>query len=157
MGSLSRRSWDFITFTSPITLKLMCLMSTTRDVFGHVPAVSVSYAQVDWMSTVVLTVGSTCIHLFCVVRGDTDARLKTVSPCGVWQERLWFWGDEVRVAVPSEDGQLVFERLKDVQSHHWSRAYSHAIRKESFSCLPSPEFLHVSSCSRLRTRPIAHC
>ena len=102
----------------------MWLVSTTRDVFGHVPAVSVSYAQGDWTSTVVLTVGSTCIHLFCVARGDTDAPLKTVSPCGVCQERLWFWGDEVRVAVPSEDGQLVFERLKDVQSHHCSRAYS---------------------------------
>lgn len=63
-------------------------------------------------------------HSLCVVRDDDDSPFKILSPCGVCQERLWFWGDEVLAAVSSDDGQLVFKRLKDLQPYHWSRAYA---------------------------------
>lgn len=63
-------------------------------------------------------------HSLCVVRDDSHMPFKILSPCGVCQERLWFWGDEVQVAISSNDEQLLFKPLKDIQPYHWSRAYA---------------------------------
>ena len=36
----------------------------------------------------------------CVVREDGDAPFRVLAPCGICQERLGFFGPEVRVGVP---------------------------------------------------------
>ena len=48
---------------------------------------------------------------------------KVLSPCGVCQERLRYWGGGVQVAVTAPGGALVFVPLKELQPHHWSAAY----------------------------------
>ena len=42
----------------------------------------------------------------CVVRDDEHSPFKVLSPCGVCQERLRYWGAEVKVGVTTPDGAL---------------------------------------------------
>ena len=64
-------------------------------------------------------------HSICVVRDDENDDFKVLTPCGVCQERLFYWGRHVKVAVSSSDENhpLCFKTLEEVQPYHWSRAY----------------------------------
>lgn len=64
-------------------------------------------------------------HCLCVVRDDEQSSYKVLSPCGVCQERLRFWGEDVQVGVTNETGGLLFVTLGEMQPYHWSKAYSH--------------------------------
>jgi cytidine deaminase len=62
-------------------------------------------------------------HCLCVVRDDENSPFKILSPCGVCQERLRFWGTEVRVGVTTPDNQLQFIPLNELQPYHWTNAF----------------------------------
>lgn len=62
-------------------------------------------------------------HSVCISRDDETSPFQVLSPCGVCQERLYFWGDGVEVAVTHEGEELMFKTLAEVQPYHWSRAY----------------------------------
>ncbi|SDO70797.1 cytidine deaminase [Halobacillus aidingensis] len=62
-------------------------------------------------------------HSLCIARDDESSSFKVLSPCGVCQERLFYWGDDVKVAVTHDGEGLMFKTLAEVQPHHWSRAY----------------------------------
>ncbi|WP_188206947.1 cytidine deaminase [Alkalibacillus aidingensis] len=64
-------------------------------------------------------------HSICVVRDDENGEFKVLTPCGVCQERLIYWGRDVKVAVSvsNDEKQLLFKTLEEVQPYHWSRAY----------------------------------
>lgn len=63
-------------------------------------------------------------HCLCLVRNDEKSPFKVLSPCGICQERLRFWGENVKVAVTTGDGTLKFVRLNKLQPYHWTNAYS---------------------------------
>lgn len=63
-------------------------------------------------------------HCLCVVRDDERSPFKVLSPCGVCQERLRFWGDDVQVGVTAEGKAPLFVELKELQPYHWTNAYS---------------------------------
>lgn len=54
-------------------------------------------------------------HCLCVVRDDEHGPFKVLSPCGVCQERLRYWGAEVKVGVTTPDGALRFVPLGELQ------------------------------------------
>ena len=62
-------------------------------------------------------------HCICVVRDDEKSPFKVLSPCGVCQERLRYWGEEVKVGVTTKDNVLKFVTLKELQPYHWTGAY----------------------------------
>lgn len=63
-------------------------------------------------------------HSICVVRDVENEEFKVLTPCGVCQERLIYWGRDVKVAVSSNDEKpLLFKTLEEVQPYHWSKAY----------------------------------
>ena len=62
-------------------------------------------------------------HCLCLVREDENSPFQVLSPCGICQERLRYWGEEVQVAVTTEDTTLKFVPLKVLQPYHWTRAY----------------------------------
>ena len=62
-------------------------------------------------------------HCLCVVRDDENSPFKVLSPCGVCQERLRYWGGDVKVAVTTADGSLKFVKLDKMQPYHWLNAY----------------------------------
>ncbi len=63
-------------------------------------------------------------HCLCVVRDDEDSPYKILSPCGICQERLRFWGEDVLVGVTTPEQALKFVTLKEMNPFHWSKAYS---------------------------------
>lgn len=62
-------------------------------------------------------------HTICVVRDDGNAPFTILTPCGVCQERLFYWGEEVRAAVTTPSGELQYKTLKEIQPYHWYKAY----------------------------------
>ncbi|RDY26254.1 cytidine deaminase [Romboutsia weinsteinii] len=62
-------------------------------------------------------------HCLCVVRDDENSPFKVLSPCGICQERLRFWGTDVKVGVTTLDNSLKFVTLNELQPYHWTDAY----------------------------------
>lgn len=62
-------------------------------------------------------------HTICVVRDDEQAPFKILSPCGVCQERLFYFGVDVKAAVTNPEQALVFKGLHELQPYHWLKAY----------------------------------
>lgn len=62
-------------------------------------------------------------HCLCVVRDDEKSPFKVLSPCGVCQERLRFWGRDVKVGVTTPKNILKFVTLDELQPYHWTNAY----------------------------------
>lgn len=62
-------------------------------------------------------------HCLCVVRDDENSEFKILSPCVVCQERLRFWGLDVKVGVTVPDGDLKFVTLNELQPYHWTNVY----------------------------------
>ncbi len=62
-------------------------------------------------------------HCMCLVRDDEHAPYRVLSPCGLCQERLRYWGEDVQVAVTTADNSLRFVPLKVLQPYHWTNAY----------------------------------
>lgn len=64
------------------------------------------------------------IYCLCVVRDDEKSSYKILSPCGVCQERLRYWGDDVKVGVTNKENEILFVSLKELQPYHWTNAYN---------------------------------
>ena len=55
---------------------------------------------------------------------DENSPYKVLTPCGRCQERLRFWGEDIQVAVTTENASLLFVNLGELQPFHWTKAYS---------------------------------
>lgn len=62
-------------------------------------------------------------HCLCLVREDENSPYQVLSPCGICQERLRFWGEDVQVAVTTGGEEIKFVELKELQPYHWTKAY----------------------------------
>lgn len=62
-------------------------------------------------------------HCMCLVREDENSPYRVLSPCGICQERLRFWGTDVQVAVTADEEKLRFVTLGELQPYHWTKAY----------------------------------
>jgi cytidine deaminase len=66
------------------------------------------------------------VDTVCVSREKPDLPFIVLSPCGICQERLAYWGPEVRAAVPLPDDPTSWQvkTLAELQPHYWARAFS---------------------------------
>ena len=62
-------------------------------------------------------------HCMCLIRDDEHAAFRVLSPCGICQERLRFWGEDVQVAVTNREETIKFVELRELQPYHWTLAY----------------------------------
>ena len=64
-------------------------------------------------------VASVCVH-----QGG-DGKNIVLTPCGVCQERLFLYGEDVEVGIPNENefGSFISIKLKDVQPYHWRNVF----------------------------------
>jgi len=63
-------------------------------------------------------------HCLCVIREDEHSPFKILSPCGVCQERLRFWGTGVMVGVTTPKNLVKFVPLDELQPFHWTTAFA---------------------------------
>lgn len=62
-------------------------------------------------------------HCMCLIRDDENAPFRVLSPCGLCQERLRYWGASVQVAVTAPGPEPLFVELGALQPYHWTNAY----------------------------------
>lgn len=62
-------------------------------------------------------------HCICVIRNDENSSFKILTPCGICQERLRYWGENVMVGVTTDDNSLKFVRLGDLMPYYWGNAF----------------------------------
>lgn len=93
---------------------------------------SVAIDTINYSVDLCIEVGAMCeahkyntrvTHCLCVVRDDENSPFKVLSPCGVCQERLRYWGENVKVAVTNPENSLKFITLGELQPYHWTNAY----------------------------------
>lgn len=58
-------------------------------------------------------------HSLCIARQEDGGNLQILSPCGICQERLMYFGDQVKCAVTTKNNELVFKTLKELQPYYW--------------------------------------
>lgn len=57
-------------------------------------------------------------HSICVVRDNEKSEFKILTSCGICQERLFYWGPNVKVAVYTPERDILFKTLEEVQPFH---------------------------------------
>ncbi len=58
-------------------------------------------------------------HTLCIVRENEDENYKVLPPCGICQERLFYFGHDVKCAVNIDNGKLIFKTLDELQPYYW--------------------------------------
>ena len=61
----------------------------------------------------------------CVSRETKRDPFVILTPCGICQERLAFWGSEVEVAIPDPEDPTKWEskRLHEAQPYYWRNVF----------------------------------
>jgi cytidine deaminase len=61
----------------------------------------------------------------CVSRLVGNGPIVILTPCGICQERLYHWGEQVEVAVPdpADPSRWLAKTLKEVQPYYWVNVY----------------------------------
>ena len=64
----------------------------------------------------------------CVSRLSGTHPIVILTPCGICQERLFHWGDQVEVAVPdpADPTKWLAKTLKDIQPYYWVNVFKRA-------------------------------
>jgi len=96
------------------------LISTSPDV----PNESVSLCHETGAICEAYKLGAQITASVCVSR-DEEGQFHILTPCGVCQERLMTWGNEVEVAIPKDSDSTAWEvrRLFEVQPFYWKRPF----------------------------------
>jgi cytidine deaminase len=61
----------------------------------------------------------------CILRENINDKIKFLTPCGVCQERLMFFGEDLSVAIPIKGNptEWINVKLKELQPNHWFETY----------------------------------
>lgn len=58
-------------------------------------------------------------HSLCICRQNDNEDLEILSPCGICQERLYYWGKDVKCAISTKDNAVEFKTLEEMQPYYW--------------------------------------
>ena len=124
-----RQATEFIAKRYPVGWGGAAVMYTA----GNRYLISVALDTIDANAELCIETGAMCeaskynlkiTHSLCVVRKDEHSDFRVLTPCGICQERLRFWGGEVKVGVTTQDNSLKFVELNELQPYHWTCAFS---------------------------------
>lgn len=62
-------------------------------------------------------------HTLCISRKMEKDTPVVLTACGICQERLRYWGDEVKVAVSICENSIQFKTLKELTPFYWRNAF----------------------------------
>ena len=58
-------------------------------------------------------------HSLCMSREDETQNPRILTACGICQERLRYWGGDVKVAVSNPENRILFKTLKELSPCYW--------------------------------------
>ncbi len=58
-------------------------------------------------------------HSLCVCRQKDNEPYEILSPCGICQERLFYFGGSLKCAISTKDNSVVFKTLNELQPYYW--------------------------------------
>ena len=58
-------------------------------------------------------------HSLCLCRQHDNEPYEILSPCGICQERLFYWGKDVKCAISTKDNKVIFKSLEELQPYYW--------------------------------------
>ena len=62
-------------------------------------------------------------HSLCISRHNENERPAILTACGIWQERLYYWGKDVKVAVTNPNNEIIFKTLEELSPFYWANAF----------------------------------
>lgn len=62
-------------------------------------------------------------HSLCIARNNENENPVILTACGICQERLYYWGKDVRVAVTNINNEISFKSLEELAPHYWADAF----------------------------------
>lgn len=63
-------------------------------------------------------------HSLCISRDNEKEAPKILTACGICQERLMYWGKDVKVAVTNIENKVIFNQLEELSPAYWGDAFS---------------------------------
>lgn len=58
-------------------------------------------------------------HSLCLCRQRDNEKEEILSPCGICQERLFYFGKDVKCAISTIDNRVIFKTLEEMQPYYW--------------------------------------
>lgn len=62
-------------------------------------------------------------HSLCISRDNENEIPKILTACGICQERLMYWGKDVKVAVTNPERRVIFRTLAELSPDYWGDAF----------------------------------
>lgn len=62
-------------------------------------------------------------HSLCMSRQNENERPAILTACGICQERLYYWGKDVKVAVTNPNNKIIFKTLEELSPFYWANAF----------------------------------
>lgn len=62
-------------------------------------------------------------HSLCISRDSENDEPVILTACGICQERLMYWGKDVKVAVTNKENKIIFKSLKELSPCYWGDAF----------------------------------
>lgn len=69
-------------------------------------------------------------HSLCLSRENEKEMLKILTACGICQERLRYWGEDVKVAISNPENEIIFQKIGELNPHYWGKVFPDEIREE---------------------------
>lgn len=69
-------------------------------------------------------------HSLCVSRSTEKEELKILTACGICQERLRYWGGNVKIAVSNPKNEIKFKTINELSHYYWGDAFPEVEREE---------------------------
>lgn len=63
-------------------------------------------------------------HSLCLSRDNENESPIILSACGICQERLRYWGEDVKVAISNPENKIIFKTLKELDPCYWGDAFN---------------------------------
>lgn len=58
-------------------------------------------------------------HSLCICGQNDNEEYKILTPCGICQERLYYFRKDVKCAITTKDNSVIFKILEEIQPYYW--------------------------------------
>ena len=82
-------------------------------------------SAIAFATILAVVAGLTITASACVARAPRSDDILVLTPCGICQERLFHWGDQVEVAVPdpADPTRWMTKTLREIQPYYWVNVF----------------------------------